>query len=189
MTTAIERLAAILYSVDAASGWQAACDAGRAAVTDEDGSRWFIGDLALLVDKQYGRNRIGEFAVQINSNVNTVKQYRRVAKFYETDTRVSFSNLSYTHFREAIALKDDAVVVLTEAAENQWTTERMKVEVAKRKGKRVSPQKLLDAEMEVCGVDMFAGTVTFRMPEGDLLATVAGKQDVRVKVYELEEAA
>jgi len=188
MTTPLDLITHIVTTEPAETGWQAVCDAARSAAADEGMNRWLIGDLALLVDKQYGRNRIGEFAVQANMPVSTVKQYRRVSSFYENDTRVSFENLSYTHFRSAMALKDDAVTVLTEAASNQWTTERLTVEVAARRGKKITAKKLLDVEAEIRGGSLLNGTLTLWIAEGDLLATVIDYKRVRVKLYEVEEA-
>jgi hypothetical protein len=62
--------------------WEELCDEGRELVAAGDGGKWKMGDLAIEVQKEYGKNRIAEFAKEVNAPVSRVREYRTVCKFY-----------------------------------------------------------------------------------------------------------
>lgn len=52
-----------------------------------DRGRWIIGDLALSMDKQYGKDVIGEFAKDIQLSKARVQDYRTMSQYYSHEWR------------------------------------------------------------------------------------------------------
>lgn len=166
--------------------FEAICEAGRMEVADEDERAWNIGDLACLVDTVYGENRIKRFSDEILMPVSTVKQKRSMAAFYEKDTRGLFPNLSRSHYREAMRLGHlGAAILLTMAADNNWTVAQVQREKRTVLGKPFTKEKLLDAVGCIDHVDLNAGRLWIQLDPGlngyDLLGLV--NQPVEVKLY------
>lgn len=183
--TAIEKMAA-----DGADIWEAAVTAAADAEQDMAARRWCLGDLAGLVAKQYGKNRLGDFAKAINVPVPTVKQYRRMAAFYPKDTRYLFENVGYSHYRAALRLKelDAALELLAVCAAEDKTVEAAQIAVAEAVGQPAAAVKLLDAEAVIEQVDGCSGLLVLYVGRGaDLSALVCGAH-VQLKVYEMEAA-
>lgn len=151
--------------------------------------RFLLGDLALLVRKSYGRNRMATFATAANIARSTMAQYKSVSQFYPEDVRSTFENLAYSQFRDAMRLKENALDFLDEVSANQWTIEQTKIEVKKRVGIPTPPLKLLDAEGCIESIDYTTGKLVFMVAPGADLALLEQwlQRDVRVKVYELSE--
>lgn len=170
------------------AAFEAICEAARDTEASIDENAWKQGDLALLVDKVYGENRIADFAKEINAKVSTVKQRRQMSGFYEKDTRGLFPNLSRSHYRDALKFKDPqaALLFLTQASANGWTVEAAAVEIRKRLGKPVPPILLLDAAARVCKVDKDSGYITLQVKPGvDANQFIhLANEDVRMKLWE-----
>lgn len=136
------------------SAWETLCDAGREAAENMDEGRWIIGDLAMLVRKEYGHDKIGDFAEQIGVKKKRVQEYRTVCKYYLKDDRdlfrVSHPPMTYTHFRAAMRLKDlQASYDILERAtveKEPWTAERMELEVAQKLGKTTPPEPVISGK-------------------------------------------
>lgn len=120
--------------------WTDLCERGRQAREALDGWRWILGDLACEVERRFGMESMADFAREVNIAKKTAEQYRRVARFYPEDTRVSFlqdaPNVTYTHFRDAMRLGsvDAAYAFLEEVALNNWTTDEALLRLAERLG-------------------------------------------------------
>lgn len=187
---ALEALAA-----DGADVWESAISAGIEAGASIDSGKWVIGDIACLVEKQYGEDRIGDFAKSINVERDRVVEWRGVCRFFDRPTRTALRasrpNLSYTHFREAKRLKDKAkaIAFLEEAADNDWNVERARIELRAQTGKPLPPLKLVDTKATVRRIEGLK--VTFDLnpgATGKLLDAWYEKRPVRLVVYEVEEA-
>ncbi len=163
----------------------------ESAETDTTNARWFLGDLALLVQKHYGKNRLDDFAKKAQIATATARKYRNMSKFYQNDLRSAFPNLFYSVFEAAKRLKDDAPVFLTEASANGWTVEECKLRVKERLGAPMPPRKLLDFEGCIGGFDVTTGNLNLQVFDGLEFVTIQQLfgRGVRVKVYVTEDAA
>jgi hypothetical protein len=172
--------------------WEAAKSLASSSEVEMTERRWLLGDVASRIEKQYGKNRIGDFAKDTGNTVSSLKQYRAMAKFYEKSTRYLFENLTWSHYRHAKRLKDleTSLDLLEQASVNSWSCEMTGVEIAKKVGKKVPPKKLLDAECSAKVIDPRTGDVTFHVTgiDADTFINLQ-KKTVRLKVYELPEAA
>jgi len=174
--------------------WEALCDQGRDAAQDMDGGRWTLGDLSLEVQKQYGRNRISDFAREVNVPVGRVEEYRTVCRYYPKSVRADILGdnplLSYSHFRVAMRFRDieESIEFLMECADGAYTIERSMVEIKKRLNKPVPPPKLLDAEGTLRHADLETGMVVTKIGEGANLTELQKWRDkaVRVVIYGVE---
>lgn len=174
--------------------WESLCDEGRDAAEDMDRGRFRIGDAALKVVKQYGRNRIGVWAIEINVRESSVKEYRTVCRYYPSSVRTDFLDnypvLCYSHFKEAMRFDDMEVSLafLEECAENAWTIERALIEIKKRLNKPVPPPKLGDFEGTIKHVDLESGVIVFKIGEGANLIPLSEyiEKDVRLVIHALE---
>lgn len=169
--------------------WETMCEIGRNMVQAADGKQWELGDLALEVDKEYGKNRIGEWAKAIGSPVPTIKQYRRMSAYYGKDIRLSFPTLTRAHFLKAIHGKDVefSLALLHDAEVGEWTSERVLVERKLRLGNPPPPKKLLDAEGEIADIDIDNGRIVVAFIAGVNMYQVSDliKRPLRFRVYEV----
>lgn len=166
-------------------------------------SWWRLGDLACHVAKRYGANRIAEYAKAVNEPVEHVKTARRVARFFNRamfprDGIVSqFNNLSLSHFKYALAFKDpDIALIYLEACDNlALTCEAARIQMNRLTGKKVPPEKLLDAEGRIARTyeqeDGFY--IVYRVEPGVDVAKLQEKKGAvrRIVAYaaEVEESA
>lgn len=171
------------------AAWEIMCELGRNLVNSADGKQWDLGDLALEVDKEYGKNRIGEWAIAIGLAVSTAKQYRRMSSYYEKDMRTAFPNLTRSHYLNAIMGKDisASLELLTEASNGDWTIDRTKVERKRRVGRPLPPKKIMDYEGEITDIDMQIGRLVISFAPGANMLTMIDLTDkpLRFKVYEV----
>jgi len=109
--------------------WEALCDAGRLAADDLDTGRWRIGDLAMLVERSYGANAIGKYAIEINIEKRRVYEMCALAHFYPPETRYLFPNLRYSHYRDAARLGDleRSLEFLTQSSDEGLTVEQARL--------------------------------------------------------------
>lgn len=188
--TEITPLEAVQRIIDTGGdGYQAALSLAMSAEGDMSQRRWLLGDLCLLIQSSYGKNRLGDFATKTNIARSTANQYRNMSAFYRTELRYAFDNLSYSHYRLAYRLKEDAALFLTEASLNQWTIEQTQIEVTKLLGKPLPPLKLLEAVGCIESIDMATGKLTIALAPGVDALQLQGlvNQNVTMKLFELSE--
>jgi len=181
------------------TAWESIVSAGIEAQNSMDGGRWIIGDLALLVQKEYGQGSVEAFAKDIKVELPSVRSYRTVSAFWhrENSTRVeilsTLPNLSWSHFRTAMQLKDvsAATAFLHHAAANDWSVEGCRLELKRRLGKPAPAVKLLDTETTIA--DMRTGCrVVFTLTVDQYTRLLNAWRDgrtVRVAVWEVDHAA
>jgi hypothetical protein len=172
--------AALDFSIEQVpDDWEALASAGREVMQHMDTGRWLAGDLALRVEKKYGTDALGKYASDIGiASRETLKQYRQVSARYQSDTRVAFPALSWTHFRDAMRAKDDAELWLVQAQDNGWPVAELTRQIAAAIGARVPPVKLWEGECIV--IDQAFGCLTLRT---DADIDVGKGQRVIVKLY------
>lgn len=117
--------------------WEMMISIGIADETEMSIRRWRQGDLAFRIDTRYGEKTIAKFAAAIGVNTSTLKQRKAMSGFYEKDTRVSFPNLGYSHYREAMRLGvvDHALEALEQASQNEWPVWVLKEHIDEQLGK------------------------------------------------------
>jgi hypothetical protein len=129
-------------AIDSLTAWEDLCSAGAEAREKLDSWRWYVGDLAnrvvtLFPSKDGDDERtLAEFAKDINMKKKSVYQYRQVAAFYPVSTRVEFDNLTYTHYRDAMRLKDinRALEWLEECSRKSYTTDEAAFQLSEQLG-------------------------------------------------------
>ncbi len=102
--------------------WEAMVSIGVNDEEDMTIRRWRQGDLAIRIQKHYGENTLTKFATAITVNTSTLKQRKVMSTYYQKDTRVSFPNCGYSHFREAMKLGniDKSLWALEKASIKDW---------------------------------------------------------------------
>jgi hypothetical protein len=106
---------------------------GLALTCSESDSRsaFMVGDLACLVEKRYGENRIAEFAKTIKKDVSAVRDRRTTCAVFPKAERAEFleanPNLFYSHFRKVAPVVrklgiEAAYDLLEQASEQDWTS-------------------------------------------------------------------
>jgi hypothetical protein len=168
--------------------WESIITLANSSENDMSQRRWLIGDLALLVKTEYGKNRVADFATKANLARSTVSQYKNMSAFYPSDIRYVYENLSYSHFRIAYRFKEAALEFLAEACYSSWTIETAQVKAQERLGKKLPPMKLLDAEGCIERVDMMKGTILLSLADGWDISTLDGLQgrEVKIRIFEVE---
>lgn len=167
-------------SVATTTDYQEICEIGRNAALSMDQGRFIIGDLACAVEKSYGASLIDDFAREVNVGKASVKAYRTVCRFYESDTRVAFleanPRITYTHMRHAMRLEtvDAAYAFLNEASANGYTTDEAAHHIAELVGK-ATQSKVFDGMVTVNFND---GSVSFDV---DALLTSGAVYHITIK--------
>lgn len=179
--------------------WESIISAGIEAQNRMDGGRWMIGDLALLVQSEYGQGSVEQFARDIKVELPSVRSYRTVSAFWhrESSTRVeilaTLPNLSWSHFRAAMQLKDmhAATDMLHTAAAHDWTVEAFRLELKRRLGKPEPPVKLIDIETQISDMKSGCRVVFTLTPDqyARLIETWRDGRIVRVAMWEVADAA
>jgi hypothetical protein len=172
--------------------WEELTVAGQELAKATDRNRWAMGELAMRVTKSYGDDTLNKFAVAINVRGKTLYEYHRIYKFYgENSTRVE--NLSWSHHREAMRLKDlaKALWALDKASAKDWTVERMGMILSRYlNGRSQSPEKILDI---VVPIERIAGTrVYFPQFKPEHILKLAARfdqgQSIRLVISDVKEA-
>lgn len=171
-------------------GWEELCERGRMKASGVDANQWDLGDLALQVETDYGKNRLGEYAKAINKPFSTLSQYRSMSAYYQKDTRYLFENLSRSHYLAAKSLKDvsASLELLTQASnEDGWTSGRVAIECRRIRGKPVPPKKIMDYEGCILEVDDWQGRVVIQLAPGANMLNMSEliNKTYRFKVYEV----
>lgn len=101
-----------------------------------DSSKWSIGDLLVSLTVDLKKSQLKPLLLEISKDTNldfdTLYQYRWVSKKFETTDRDVSPVLTYTHYRVVSSLEDPKPW-LEKAADNLWTTQRLKEEIASEK--------------------------------------------------------
>lgn len=118
-----------LTPIDAAGArddWSELVSAGESAAKDIDAARWQLGYLASRVERAYGDESLKQYAHDINVTPDRLYAYQRVYVFYGGNS-TQVENLTWSHFREALRLKDRALALraLAKAADRDWTVGRL----------------------------------------------------------------
>lgn len=190
----------VLEAIDRAASegvdtWEMLISAGIAASEITSHKQWELGDLALQVVKSYGEDSIGKWAKQIKQPVKTIKNYRTVCTFWDKqkspreDFLVELSNVYFSHYREAMRLKDmeAATEFIEECHLNDWSVEQASVELDKRLGKEPPPMKLVDTELPIYKLEKCK--VTFELSpeqEMNLFEAKGSRRVVRLVIYEVK---
>jgi len=108
---------------------------GMEAREKKDNAQWELGDLACKVKKDYGKDAIGKYAIDIGIVKTTLQEYKTISSFYEKSARADFLRLSFSHFRlaEKNNTKEQAIGWLQKADDNDWTCEQLAIEIKKLK--------------------------------------------------------
>jgi len=185
--TPLQAIERILASGEDA--WESIVTLANSSESDITARRWLIGDLGLLVQKEYGKNRLNDFATKANLARSTVSQYRNLSSFYPSEVRQEFETLSYSHFRCAMRLKEKAFSFLEDCSANSYTVEQAQIEVTKILGKPLPPLKLLDAQGCIQSVDLANGLLVVALAPGVDGLQLQGlvNQTVNVKLFETSE--
>lgn len=132
--------------------WEALTSAGITAYEAKDRAHFTLGMLAAQVEKDYGSDALGKYAAAINAEKARLAEYRTVWTFYRysavADFYDTYPGLRYTHWRDAMRLKDRdaALAFLAEASDNDWLVEAARAELDKRAGKQPPGHKVAEFE-------------------------------------------
>lgn len=124
--------------------WEAAVTIGQMDEYDMAIRRWRQGDMVLRVQRQYGEGILSKYATALNVKTNTLKQRRTLSNFYTKDTRVSFSNVGYSHYREAMRLGniDKALWALDKASTKDWPVWKFGLLLDRLLGKKAAAENV-----------------------------------------------
>lgn len=179
-----------LVSTNPNRAWEEVCTIGRSFVGDTDLYRWALGDLAGLVKKSYGDNRLGEFAGAINMRKKTLAQYRWLAARFsrESGAREMFPTLSFSHYRAVAGVADfeSAMDYLQQAADNAWSVELLELNVKaadSEDGAMVDkPVRYLNAFAAAYVENLQDGWVRLQFVEGLDVAALKAVNGLKVRV-------
>ncbi len=101
--------------------------------------KWVIGDMAVMAteaageDKEGRRKNLEQFALDTKIGIRSMTQYEWVSrKFAPGPIREISPALSWSHYRTVAAL-DEPTIWLEEAANNDWSVEKLKEQLAQAK--------------------------------------------------------
>lgn len=112
---------------DVPDEWDSLTEAGRILVDATDRNRWGIGDLAARAKRKYGEAKLPSFARAIKTGASTVYAYHKVSTFYAVGNRDLFPALSWSHYRYAADMADEAaaLAILQEASDREWSAKEL----------------------------------------------------------------
>jgi hypothetical protein len=119
-----------------------------------DNLQWEFGDLAVEFTNQMGSKFLADLARGIGVKIATLRRYRDVSQVFPLEIRKAFEILSWSHFRE-VAANEDRHVLLTRAADENWSVEKLGVMAKPNKtnviddGKNVPPKPELAFDLEM----------------------------------------
>lgn len=122
--------------------WEEAVSRGLEMREAKDNSQWSLGDLALTIEKAYGVDSLGKFAIEININKKSLQQYRRVSGAFPPSTRSAY--LSHRHHM-ILASKENRFELLRKAEDENLTTSQLELMFSK------NPQEVIEKkEVVIC---------------------------------------
>ncbi len=118
-----------------AEGWAELVSAGQALSEKEIEARWQLGDLAGLVQTQYGSGSLKRYASEIGREHMTLGRYRWVAERFAGEllyARTRYPMLDWTVYEVVAHVKDDAELLgyLDQAADDGLSLKQFKALVA-----------------------------------------------------------
>lgn len=123
--------------------WEECVTLGLEFRENKDNSQWHLGDLALQVEKVYGVDSLGKFAIAININKNSLSQYRRVSKAFPEDTRSKV--LSHRHHL-ILAGQENRFELLKECEDNGTTTSQLEMRYSRNPQTTMNKKEVLICE-------------------------------------------
>lgn len=108
--------------------WEEYLTLGMEARADKDNCQWKLGDLALLVAKDYGKDSIGKYSYAIGVERKTLMNYRTIASRFTRQTREQYRKLSFSHF-SALSALEKPEAWLEKADNNDWNVETLRKSV------------------------------------------------------------
>jgi len=115
--------------------WEEIISTGIIIREKKDNTQWKLGDLALLVTVAYGKDSLGKFSTEVGLARSTMYQYRKVAETFTPETRIP--RLSHRHHAKATSTERPQEW-LEKADANNWSSERLAVEISKEKGQEIT---------------------------------------------------
>ncbi len=127
--------------------WNRLVHEGRAARKAADGGRWRIGQLASLVERRYRSGALARFADEIGESMGSVRRFRWVVESYDTNDRLRFQELSFSHF-QAVASLPDRLQWLAKARRRGWSVDTLTFESRKGRSATTSSEALVRKPIE-----------------------------------------
>jgi len=173
--------------------WEALTSAGITAYEAKDRAHFTLGMLAAQVETDYGSDALGKYAAAINAEKARLAEYRTVWTFYRysavADFYDTYPGLRYTHWRDAMRLKDRdaALAFLAEVSDNDWLVEAARAELDKRAGKQPPGRKVWEGECSITW--RIDGLPTIEQVSGEALPLYGGRYLIRVYALPESEAS
>jgi hypothetical protein len=167
--------AALLDELDNTPGdtYDLAVNAGIAARESLDQGRYVVGDIAVHLGKRYGDDVVGRFAEAINCRTASVREYRRVCRYWSRPARAELFDempgLSYSMIRTSTRFKDPAQALdfLRLCVDSDWKCERAHEEANKLLGKETQEMfKVLDMTLSGAALEALRLNVSDINPAG-----------------------
>jgi hypothetical protein len=129
--------------------WEEFVSCGLIAREFKDVSQWVLGKLALGIEKDYGTDALGKYAVAIGVNFKTLQRYRWVVRHFP-EVKISEPKPLPFYVYETVANTSDPQKWISRAIENDWSPPTMvKMVRAYRKG--VPVEELSYLTCPACG--------------------------------------
>jgi len=123
--------------------WEEAISIGMSLRENKDNSQWNLGDLALKIEKSYGVDSLGRFAIDININKNSLIQYRRVSASFPLKTRSKV--LSHRHHL-ILAGHEERFKMLKQCEEENITTSQLERMYSRNPQSNINRKEVLVCE-------------------------------------------
>lgn len=155
--------------------WESLVSSAMEAREAKDNAQWIIGDIAAEVEKMYGSGALVAFAQEISVNKNTFRRYKLVSQAFPEDKRIDF--LSHRHHM-MLAAREDRFQWLQLAADNNWSTDNLKVELGKYEG-------TIDEDFSSCNISFVRGDLSRVTEWYQKLQTIPGMvNEADTTIYE-----
>lgn len=166
--------------------------AGQAAVEMEDAGRWTLAVLAEGINKNYGKDALGEYAKDIGAPSPKLREYRSVwrgaRKVAGAEFLTDYPAVNYSMWRQIARLAKDidkAKALLEKAANEKLSPDATKVEVEKAGGGTIH-EKILDIETR----NWSYGTTRLEFVHDGIteaLEALRKAENIRIVIYDANE--
>lgn len=85
----------VRVETDKSIKWQMAVELGRMAREQIEGMQWLMGDMALIIENEWGKDALEEYAAAVGVKRNTLLRYALVSVAFPPETREP--KLSHRH--------------------------------------------------------------------------------------------
>ena len=110
--------------------WEDLLSQGMEAREDKDNSQWKLGDLAEVVQKNYGEDSIGKYSYAVGVEKKTLMNYRTISKRFPSPIREKYRKLSWSHFSAVSAEKITKPEAWLEKADTEeWSVENLRRQI------------------------------------------------------------